>query len=136
MDNWHDQPYLDLEDDFSESPILRKPCKSKPRPAPAKASQKSSGAWKFWIQVAIVLVLIGAVNWFVVSVTGFSNPNNSFDLIKPTLGPIWVYLPYIVYLIIGVAGFVLIWALIARGMKSKVQSSKKIDLGNDWDLGY
>lgn len=129
MASWHDQPYQDLEDDFSgECPKEAFPRKMRQK---SMKSYDSSGAWKFWIQVAIVLVLIGAVNWFVVSVTGFSNPNNSFDLVKPTLGPIWVYLPYIVYLIIGVAGFVLIWALIVRGQKTK-----KLDLGNDWDLGY
>lgn len=96
-----------------------------------KKKKKSNGAWKFWIQVAIVLVLIGAINWFVVGVTGFSNPNNSFDLIKPTLGPIWIYLPYIIYFLVGIAGFVLIWALIVKGTKKS-----KTDKGNDWDLGY
>lgn len=73
--------------------------------------------WKVFISIATVLVIIGALNWLVVGSTGLSNQNAAFDLFKPTLGQLWAPLPYIVYLVVGLAGIVLIWAAIVRSMR-------------------
>jgi uncharacterized membrane protein YuzA (DUF378 family) len=97
----------------------------------AKAAEDSVGkGWKVVISIATVLVIIGALNWLVVGSTGLSNPNAAFDLFKPTLGQLWAPLPYIIYLLVGIAGIVLIWALIVRSMRRS--KAKKMAMSDDF----
>jgi uncharacterized membrane protein YuzA (DUF378 family) len=63
---------------------------------------------------AMVLTVIGALNWGLVGLGSFLNTN--MNLVNLLLGS-WPAAEYLVYLLVGIAGIWVLWAMLARQVR-------------------